>query len=63
MVMGSPFGCFAARFFVGPEPLLARADDFIGQPLRFLGKHVHDDHRVIVESIDDSPVVFRVSNS
>ena len=27
MVMGSPFGCFAARFFVGPEPLLALAVD------------------------------------
>jgi hypothetical protein len=27
--------------------LLALADDFIRQPLRFLGKHVHDDHRVV----------------
>jgi len=63
MVMALPPGGFAARFVVGSQPLLALADDLIGQPLGFLGKHIYDDHRVVVESVDDSPVVFRVSNS
>jgi len=61
--MGSPFGAFAARFVVRPEPLPALADDLIGQPLGFLGKHVYDDHRIAIESVDNSPVVLCVSNS
>ena len=62
MLIASPFVRCARRLVVVPESLPARADDFIGKPLGFLREDFDDDHRIVVESVNDSPVVLRVAN-